>query len=262
MKYFNIKTWIDNSMYLLFNVVSGFVFLFSFKNRKLLKQNYKFKNLHSGQKCYIIGTGASLNLLSPEKINQINDNIVFGVNGLYKSDVGQKFKVKYYCLMDNIYFGKESEAFSQVKSSYHDGLSGIITDCRMSESELINDFESKIFLHVHHYPWRRVRCDISKSISSVMNVVSYAIIVAMYMGIKEINLVGCDYNIFCRKGPIYSFYKDDESLKEFNLAYYLKFFYLTTEFHYMINSYAKAFGIKITNVTQDTLLDAYELGEL
>jgi len=79
------------------------------------------------------------------------------------------------------------------------------------------------------------------------------------MGFKEIYLLGCDYNLFCSKGASHC-YDDEKELADlptYNLAFYLKYYHLTTEFHYMIREEAKSRGVDVINLTEESLLDAY-----
>jgi hypothetical protein len=91
-----------------------------------------------------------------------------------------------------------------------------------------------------------------------MNVVSYSILAAIYMGFKKINLLGCDYNAFCTAGVGHAYDdKSELSGSTYNLGFYLKYYHLTTEFHYLIAQLAKERGVEVVNMTPGSLLDAY-----
>ena len=78
------------------------------------------------------------------------------------------------------------------------------------------------------------------------------------MGFKNIYLLGCDYNAFCTAGKGHAY--DDKSelaQTDYNLAFYLKFYWITTEVHYLIAKLAKKRGVNIINLTPGSLLDAY-----
>ena len=91
-----------------------------------------------------------------------------------------------------------------------------------------------------------------------MNVVATSILSAIYFGVKDIYLIGADYNAFCSQGKGHAYDDDDElSQSDYNLAFYLKFYAIGTEFHYLIAKYAKKRGVRIINLNPDSLLDAY-----
>jgi hypothetical protein len=96
------------------------------------------------------------------------------------------------------------------------------------------------------------------NIFAAMNVVSFSILAAMFMGFKKINLLGCDYNAFCTNGKGHA-YDDKSELGQFkyNLAFYLRFYWITTEIHYLIAKLAKRNGVEVINMSEGSLLDAY-----
>jgi hypothetical protein len=104
---------------------------------------------------------------------------------------------------------------------------------------------------------------LDKNIYAAMNVVSYSILAAFYMGFKKIFLLGCDYNAFCTNGRGHAYNDNSElSQSQYNLAFYLKFYWITTEFHYLIEKLARSKGIEVINLTPVSLLDAYRKDSL
>jgi hypothetical protein len=96
------------------------------------------------------------------------------------------------------------------------------------------------------------------------NVIPCSILIAMYMGFKDIYLLGCDYNSFLNEPGTHA-YDDTEELifnNDYNLAFYLKFYSITTNFHYLIAKLSKSKGIRIINLTPGSLLDAYPKKEI
>jgi hypothetical protein len=56
-----------------------------------------FKDIHRGERCFIIGTGPSLNITN---LSLIRDEIIFGCNTLYKGLDQWKLKCRYYGISD------------------------------------------------------------------------------------------------------------------------------------------------------------------
>lgn len=251
---FDVKDKIDSYLYRSFNVISDGLFLANFNARRILKRNSEFKLSREGSRCFIVGTGPSLKDLPEDFLRLISKEVSFGVNFLYKSSFFEVIKPDYYVLMDDLFWGDYSNVFSDVSSMYGGAGPIFVTDYRAKD--IINN--DAIYLHAKHYPVDSVRLDICGNSSALMNVVSYSIATAIFLGFKEIYLVGCDYNAFCTSGVGHCY--DDHELKEsgLNLAYFLKFYHITTQFHYLLSAEAKKRGVKIVNLTDGSLLDAYQ----
>ena len=253
MSKFDLKNKVDSAIYQAYNLASDLLFYASIKKRKIARENEKLRGVSSAKRCFIIGTGPSLNDLPKCFLEHISKEVSFGVNFLYKSDLFDQIKPEYYVLMDDLFWSELSHVFADVKEKYQDVGPIFITDYRARN--LVE--QEGLFLHAKNYPVNKIRLDLAGNSSELMNVTSYAIAAAIYLGFKEIYLVGCDYNAFCTNGVGHCY--DDDELKEsgLNLAYFLKFYHITTEIHYLLSAEAKRAGIKVINLTEGSLLDAY-----
>lgn len=259
MDKFKIKQCIDNSIFFIYNCLAGVIFLASFRTRKLLKGNISFKDKHRGERCFVLGTGPSLNDLSEAQIEKLRREQVFGLNSLYKSRVGKAVAPSYYALVDNNYWEIHQHTYGEVMDAYKDRPPLFITDPRAKgQVERVVQSHDTLYVYAKKYPVSEVSFDLHKDIYGLMNVVSVCIVSAMYMGFKEIYLLGCDYTAFCNYGRGHC-YDDKDELGEvsYNLAFYLKYYHITTEFHYLIANLAKKHGVKVVNLTDVSLLDAY-----
>lgn len=258
MSKFDIKDKLDNFLYRAYNVVSDGMFFFDFKVRNLVRRNRFFASTHSGR-CFILGTGPSLGSLTNEELQYVNSHTVFGVNSLYKSAVGRAVSPDYYVLIDNLYWTEWSGAFSEVRAVYANDPPVFITDVRARDFAAAGPGEKEpLFIYAKKYPFEKMDSDLARNVFAPMNVVSNAIISAIYMGFEEIFLLGCDYNAFCTQGQGHC-YDDGSEVAQvnYNLAFYLKYYHLTTEFHYLIAKLAVEQGVKVVNLTPGSLLDAY-----
>lgn len=258
MSKFDIKDRIDETLYSLYNFASDLAFRVS-PVRKIVSQNARYRNVHAGQRCFIVGTGPSLNQLADEHLIRLKDEVVFGVNSLYKSTIGASLRPRYYTLMDNLYWEQWSSTFAEVSAQYPDRVPVFITDVRAKGlvDALPGDHQA-LYIHSKKYPTREMSADIDSNIYAAMNVISYSILTAIHMGFSEIYLLGCDYSAFCTAGKGHCY--DDESevaQVNYNLAFYLRFYWITTEFHYLIAKLAKKKNVKVVNLTPNSLLDAY-----
>lgn len=259
MNKFDIKDRVDKIIYCAYNVLADILFSVDFDVKKIIKKNAAFKNIHAGKRCFILGTGPSLNDLSKDQVERLKSEVVFGVNSLYKSDVVCELNPKYYALVDNLYWESSSSVFQDICDRYKTNPPIFLTDPRAKN--IIDDLEldqETVYIHAKKYPVYGMSSEITDNIFGAMNVISYSIIVAIYMGFREIYLLGCDYNAFCGFGRGHC-YDDKEEMGgvSYNLAFYLKYYHITTEFHYLIAKMAAEKGVKVVNLTRVSLLDAY-----
>lgn len=257
MSKFATKNKIDNTLYGLFNIASDVYFHLNLDVKKLLSKNEAFRDVHKGERCFILGTGPSLGNLNGKQVRLLKNEVVFAVNSIYKSEVVSEITPKYYCLIDNNYWNVTSYAFEEIYNRYSQAPPTFITDVRATP--FIPESSERILLHPKHYPINNIRVDLTSNLSITMNVVSSSILAALYMGFKEIYLLGCDYNSFCSSnhGHCYDDSKEITELPQYNLSFYLKYYHLTTEFHYLIARHAVDNDVKIMNLCADSLLDAY-----
>jgi len=267
MSKFVIKDQVDRSIYASFNILSQLAFFFNFKVKKLIAKNAAYKDRHLGQSCYILGTGPSINNLNDSDIEKLKTEIIFGVNSLYKAPRLNAIVPSYYSLFDNYYWDPNSDfrfAFKEIAELY-DPQPIFLTNyvAKASIDELGLDQQS-LFLYSKLYPIKSIDTDLSRNMHITMNVVSTTILAAIYMGFKEIYLLGCDYNSFATPKTMHCYDDSDEFLEdpEGRLAFLLKFYHLTTEFHYLIAKLAKKRGVKVVNLTEGSLLDAYPRGNI
>lgn len=267
MSKFDLKDRFDETLYKGFNFLSDVIYFFNKRKLSFVANNEDLKDKHRGERCFILGTGPSLNLISKECVKKLLSEFTFGVNSLYKAEVFRDVYPEYYALVDTKYLTISSDEYGKVLDRYRDKKPIIITDYRAKKIlDNLGCSSNSIFIYQKNYPVKYMRCDLSKNSSITMNVVGTCIQAAMHMGFKEIYLLGCDYNAFCNLG--YGHCYDDKKelalLKQpnYNLAFYLKFYHLTTEFHYLLKKEADNRGVSIINLTESSLLDAYPKSKL
>lgn len=262
MSKFDVKDQVDRGMYAAFNIMSQTAFFFKFKIRKLVRKNISFKDRHLGQRCFIIGTGPSINELTNNEVDTLKNEIVFAVNSFYKSDKLNPIIPAYYSLFDNYYWDENSafkSAFKEIAEKYN-RRSIFLTNYKAQQLvDELNLDEQQVFLYSKIYPLKHIDYNLTENMHITMNVVSTSILVAIYMGFKEIYLLGCDYNSFATTVTTHCYDDSDEDEVEIKnrLGFLLKFYHLTTEFHYLIARLAKLKSIKVINITNGSLLDAY-----
>jgi hypothetical protein len=259
MSKFDIKDAIDALIYKTYNILIEIIYYFDFFTKKELKKNVNFRGIHNGERCFILGTGPSLNDLKIHELNALKSEVIFGVNSLYKSEIVSGINPNYYTLMDNLYWEQWNHTFKEVVEKYKKNPPIFITDIRAKKIlDNLSENISSIYIYSKKYPVSKMSEKIDGNIYGAMNVISFSILTAIYMGFKEIYLLGCDYNAFCTAGKGHCYDdKSEVSQVNYNLAFYLKFYWITTEFHYLVAKLARKKNIMIINLTPESLLDAY-----
>ena len=101
--------------------------------------------------------------------------------------------------------------------------------------------------------------DLVKAIPVNRNTAISALMIALYMGCKEIYLLGCETDMLHHdKGRYAHFYSQDESRCEFCYGEILEFTYNNWIAFKEIKRYAEVHGVKIYNATPHSKLDIFE----
>lgn len=167
---------------------------------KSINGNVSFYKIHEGKRCFILGNGPSLKSVD---LKSLENEIVFSVNCFSRVNNFEEAKPNYHFWMDYSFFELRD-------------------DQKYNHDDLINDYHmmaktgAKCFVPSAAYPFIKenkiddildihylllgdsnvenstVRYKIDDFITGYSTVVQYAITVAIYMGFKEIYLLGCD----------------------------------------------------------------------
>ena len=146
----------------------------------------KFKNIHKGERCFIVATGPSINKTN---LKLIKNEVTFGVNSLYSILDKFDLKTNYYAVSD----GKVWERYSKPVSKLDTTLFISSDTGRMYLRQ--NTSGNAIILQTKGY--MSVTGDFSTDISKYVVgghtvVIDICLQVAYYMGFKEVYLLGCD----------------------------------------------------------------------
>jgi hypothetical protein len=248
------KTKLNTSMYRLKRLIKLFKFPFS-QNAVNLKS---LKNKHVDKRCFIIGNGPSLRI---EDLDKLKNEITFAFNRIYYIFDQTEWRPTYYCSEDNktIFKSKDEINLLNLENKFFP----------------INfPWDYKIyFKNAHYYLFKfgDKNCepefseDIVKGIYWGNTVAYTAIQMAIYMGIKEIYLLGVDHNfrkIINSKGEI----TIDETAKDyFTEKYncdhddlYIPNVELSTGAFISAKKFADKNKIKIYNATRGGKLEVFK----
>jgi len=103
LEYYKLKTILSNEIKNPFSLGLSYKLYCVVNSTKDLK---RFKDIHKGEECFIVGTGPSL---TKDDIELIRGKYSFGVNTLYKIYDQIDWRADYYCIIDPNTYGKVSE---------------------------------------------------------------------------------------------------------------------------------------------------------
>lgn len=169
--------------------------------RKTIKKNSKFRNLHMGKRCFILGSGPSIN---EENLSLLENEIVFTVNQATRLKQFHNLKSNYHFISDPVFFNlskDKSEEYEVLESIKNLSLYNKDIECffPIQYRQFIEDNDINDCLNVNYfctlkrmYDGYNKKIDFTRPSIAFYTVVQWCISMAIYMGIKEIYLLGCD----------------------------------------------------------------------
>lgn len=162
---------------------------YSYTNFKW-KSSKKIKSLNNSAnniRCFIVGSGPSL---TKEQLDAIKNEETFGANRIYKMFENTVWRPKYYVIQDP-YDITPTENYEKLNVEYL-----FISDYYLKEHFFCNN--NMICYHTIRTLRQKEKLPFSKKIDKFVQVagtVTYTMIqMAVYMGYKEIYLIGMDHN--------------------------------------------------------------------
>ena len=230
----------------------------------------KFKNIHSDKRAFIIGNGPSLRV---EDLEKLKNEICFGTNSIIDIYPKTEWRLKYYFIEDRV-LGREilseNEKFDYILKNNEIVFAGFVT-------AIFEEYANKEIDNLLFYKMINCNGDIKNKydyslFSEDVSIQAYALgttlysiyQIAVYMGIKEIYLIGVDFEFE------YVVYADGSKETNNNVITSPKWMktdgiqppvYLVDHIycaHKSAKKYADEHGIKIYNATRGGKLDVFE----
>lgn len=218
----------------------------------------KLHNIHSGRRCFIIGNGPSLTANDLNILAQ-HEEITFAFNRIYYIFKQTSWRPTYYMSQDDKMLAncwqevlkvqaKEKFIPIQMKWYFNIPIHGVSFYNQRTEDEIHPSFSE----------------DISVYVGNGATVVYTAIQFAVYMGIKEIYLIGVDHHFHTSKTADGKIVIDPNAKDYFSKEYNndkeklpIPNTELSTFTFISAKEYADAHGIKIFNATRGGKLEVY-----
>ena len=170
------------------------------KSRQELKKNVAFKNKHINQRCFILGNGPSLDKID---LALLSEEITFTVNQLSRNQAFPLLHTNYHFWADPAFFNidlskpEDLELLSVMKSvNTRNNTPTVFFPIEQRNFAVKHKLDQALDLHFFR-PGLQMKSsinsiDFARFIPSFSTVVHYCIAAAIYMGFKEIYLLGCD----------------------------------------------------------------------
>ena len=171
------------------------------KNRKKqLKKNSVLKNKYKEERCFIVANGPSI---QKENLDLLEGENVFTVNQMIRKPEFAKLNPIINFWADPAYFdenmpNESKEEFSKLFKLTCECSQDIINFVPMyaydflKKRDLIEERVHFFDASLQFYDGYNKKIDFTKRTPDFRNIVQYAISMAIYMGFKEIYLLGCD----------------------------------------------------------------------
>ena len=169
-------------------------------NRSVCEELKRYKGIHSGQRCFIIGTGPSLAVSDLEKLKE---EVTISSNRIFEIFEQTDWRPVYYMNQDTRLINKFKDAISKLQ-------------CRrkflpIDVKNLFDNSDDISFFVLRHKEFYPKTADFSTHIDRFLGqgfTVTYgAIQLAYYMGFTEVYLLGIDHNYAISLGekgvPVY-----------------------------------------------------------
>ncbi|MGO7040438.1 hypothetical protein ACCS60_19015 [Rhizobium acaciae] len=238
-----------------------------------LAENRQLAGLHAGQRCFILGNGPSVKGLDLSRLQ--GENVITVSNGYLHSDFG-KFQSRYHCVPQITYGLMTSEDVIDWFNEMHSHLGGAELFLSSTEAELVrkhNLFSGRTVRYLvlgESFDERTSEeiVDISQPVPRVESVPVMALMIAMYLGFKEVILLGVDHDRFLSSTYQYAFDLKVQKGKDFTVnadgtltrSRHDEFQQLARLWrqYRAIANIAKANGIRVVNSTPGGALDEFE----
>ncbi|MCL2226741.1 MAG: DUF115 domain-containing protein [Oscillospiraceae bacterium] len=234
---------------------------------------YKFRNCHFGERCFLIGNGPSLRFADLDKLAE-NKIVSFGCNMIYKIFDKTHWRPDYFFAADQIFirFSCEEVAKLDIKVKFINNpeqFLSIADSSAVSASLNRGNGCTYFFNRASSFSTNAFSFseDASKALVWEGTVMSPMLQMAVYMGFKEIFLLGVDWSNVLKSGTITDttthFYEEDQQFNEqYDALRKGAVLQNMHEFAYNdylnANEYCSLHGIKVLNATRGGKLDVFE----
>jgi hypothetical protein len=248
-----------------------------------VEKNIKYKDIHKGERCFIIGNGPSL---KQQDLSLLRGEYVLTCNQLMRNPVFPQLRTSYHFWADPTFFAlspdrPEDMELLEVMLSVNTEGNKPVNFFAQEGFEFAKRFNLEEKLDIAFYAHRLELTDkynngihFEKFTPNLHTVVHYAVAMAIYMGFSEIYLLGCDCTnvitaantrLMAGDGAEYAYNISENEKKRMmnrnnaiSMEDELKSFYEVFKGYRVLRDICEKSGIKLYNCTAGGLLDCVE----
>lgn len=152
----------------------------------------KFRKKYEGRRCFIVGNGPSL---TTEDLEMLKDEVCFATNRIYNIYNNTTWRPTFYTCIDPIILNQDTELIFEKNDIIK--FIGFRAPDKRAEEDIyyVNDIR-QYFIKLTTSHRVKFSTDVSREVIGHSTVSYVAIQLAIYMGFKEIYLLGIDHNFY------------------------------------------------------------------
>ena len=212
----------------------------------------QLRNKYKGQRCFVLGNGPSLGNMDFGLLR--NKNLIT-VNMLYKYPAYKEIHPIFHCALDpGLYRGEYLDALKDILENRPETNMLVSTNAPVDLRERDNCFTT-IFGYLpsrHIHPF-----NLAKPSAAFVNVVLFAIELAIYLGFKEVVLLGCDFSQFTVRKEIHLYDTEEGKTRLPAVWQDLLGHTIAIMQHESLYDYARSEGVNVVNATEGSFLEVY-----
>lgn len=241
--------------------------------RKVLTSNTKFCNKHAGERCFIVGNGPSL---LKQNLDFLQHEVVFSVSSGYRNDFYSRVCPQYH-VTPHVTFVAGGNSQDDIVAWFREMERHVCAKEIFFSVKQFNLIRSNSLFNKHSINYigsstnnfrYESDFDLTKCIPQVQSVPVLTIVIAIYMGFKDIYLIGVDHDWFIKREYKYAFGKNflagkelgveiDGSMPGLLLADELPKANALFDQYRRVKEYGFEKGVSIYNATAGGLLDEF-----
>ena len=252
----------------------------------ITEQNEKFKNIHAGERCFIMGNGPSIKNID---LSLLKDEYVFGVNQVTGIKNWENANINSWVCIDGDFLGLWTNAnlhfFDELKKINNPNIEAFVP---VEAKRNIERYQIDKCMKVNYVNFKQQfinldqkltidDIDMRKHIMQPYNVVIACINIAIYMGFSKIYLLGCNQSVLlseigeflnAQTVEMHGIEGEDlsksitlERLKSKGMYHEIKTQLTQLAQFRVLAEYAQKKGIEIVNLSSPTLIESIPQGE-
>ena len=242
--------------------------LLSREDRRILSRNRELENKYAGKRCFIIGTGPSLNKCD---LGFLKNEVSIGLNSIWHHEHLGSWEPNAICFVEptaysgsdnwDKYFRKFREKIKKsILIAPLKGYNGVVSNKLFPLERTFFICPGKDYSKLKHYTF-----DLTKPVSTMQTVVFAGIETAIYMGCDKIYLLGIDHDWATYRGKPPHFYNNnniviDEEVGDTSIYSYdfiLREGVKLWSSYQGLRKFALKKGVEIYNASEGSFLDVF-----